>query len=121
MVTKFNASLVLSYDLANGGATTDANLVAPYASTVLSFVDQANEFSTSLASKPIWAPWTAETALVGVWMGVNDVGNSFWLSNVTDVIDAVVTRYFEQLQVTYNAGVRNFVLLSVPRMYTCFK
>lgn len=114
MVTKFNATLDLSYNLAYGGATTDASLVTPYDSSVLSFVDQTGEFTASLASKPSWAPWTAETALVGVWMGVNDVGNTFYLSNVTDVINAVVTRYFDQLQVTYNAGVRNFVLLSVP-------
>ncbi|ETS76236.1 hypothetical protein PFICI_11623 [Pestalotiopsis fici W106-1] len=113
-VTKYNASLLLSYNLAYGGATTDANLVTPYADTVLSFVDQVGEFSTSLASKPDWAPWTSDNTLVGVWMGVNDVGNTFWLSNMSDVIDAVTTRYFELLQVTYDAGARNFVLLSVP-------
>lgn len=118
MVTEHNTSLLLSYNLAYGGATTDANLVTPYASTVLSFVDQVNEFSTSLASKPDWAPWTASNALIGVWMGVNDVGNTFWLSNVTDVLDAVVTRYFELLQTTYDAGARNFVLLGVPRKLT---
>ncbi|KAK9781225.1 hypothetical protein SCAR479_05046 [Seiridium cardinale] len=114
MVTEYNASLLLSYNLAYGGATTDAGLVAPYATTVLSFVDQVNEFSASLASKPDWAPWTSENALIGVWLGVNDVGNTFWLSNMTDVIDAVVTRYFDLLQITYDAGARNFVLLSVP-------
>lgn len=115
MVTEYNASLLLSYNLAYGGATTDATLVAPYASTVLSFVDQVNEFSTSLASKPDWAPWQAQDTLVGVWIGVNDVGNTFYLSNATAVLDAVTTRYFELLQMTYNAGARNFVLLSVPR------
>lgn len=115
MVTEYNASLLLSYNLAYGGATTDADLVAPYASTVLSFEDQVNEFSTSLASKPDWAPWTSDNTLVGVWIGVNDAGNTFWLSNMTEVIDAVTTRYFELLQVTYEAGARNFVLLTVPR------
>lgn len=113
-VTEYNASLLLSYNLAYGGATVDASLVAPYADTVLSFVDQIGEFSQSLASKPDWAPWTSDNALVGVWIGVNDIGNSFWLSNVTDVLDAVTTRYFELLQVTYDAGVRNFVLLTAP-------
>lgn len=115
MVTEHNASLLLSYNLAYGGATTDADLVTPYATTVLSFEDQVNEFSASLASKPDWAPWTAENTLVGVWIGVNDVGNTFWLSNMTEVLDGVTTRYFELLQTTYDAGARNFVLLSVPR------
>ncbi|KAI1841302.1 hypothetical protein JX265_005754 [Neoarthrinium moseri] len=114
MVTEYNTSLLLSYNLAYGGATTDADLVTPYAPTVLSFEDQVNEFTASLASKPDWAPWTAETTLIGVWIGVNDVGNSFYLSNATEVIDAVVTRYFELLQPLYDAGAREFVLLSVP-------
>ncbi|WYZ43343.1 hypothetical protein EsH8_VI_001042 [Colletotrichum jinshuiense] len=114
MVTQFNASLTYSYNLAYGGATTDASLIAPYTSTVLSFIDQVTEFSRSLAPKPSWAPWTADNALVGVWMGVNDVGNAFWLSNREALLVQVLGRYFDQLQILYNAGARKFVLLSVP-------
>ncbi|TEA16249.1 Acetylesterase [Colletotrichum sidae] len=114
MVTQYNASLTYSYNLAYGGATTDASLIAPYAPTVLSFVDQVAEFSRSLAPKPSWAPWTAENTLVGVWMGVNDVGNSFWLGNRETLTAQVLAAYFAQLQVLYDAGVRNFVLLGVP-------
>jgi phospholipase/lecithinase/hemolysin len=114
-VTKFNASLLLSYNFAYGGATTDANLVTPYEPTVLSFVDQVNEFSEYLARKPSWAPWTSADTLVGVWMGVNDVGNAFVETNGTLVVKDVVKRYFELLQVLYDAGARNYVLLSVPR------
>ncbi|KAK7438172.1 fungal cellulose binding domain-containing protein [Colletotrichum acutatum] len=114
MVTQFNASLTYSYNLAYGGATTDASLIAPYATTVLSFIDQVAEFSRSLASKPSWAPWTADNTLVGVWMGVNDVGNAFWLSNREALLVQVLGRYFDQLQILYDAGVRKFVLLGVP-------
>ncbi|KAF6816540.1 fungal cellulose binding domain-containing protein [Colletotrichum sojae] len=114
MVTEFNASLTYSYNLAYGGATTDAALIAPYASTVLSFIDQVAEFSRSLAPRPSWAPWNADNTLVGVWMGVNDVGNAFWLSNREALLVQVLGRYFAQLQVLYDAGVRKFVLLSVP-------
>ncbi|KAJ0143155.1 hypothetical protein CTA2_1304, partial [Colletotrichum tanaceti] len=114
MVTQFNASLTYSYNLAYGGATTDAGLVAPYTSTVLSFVDQVAEFSRSLAPRPAWAPWTADNTLVGVWMGVNDVGNAFWSPNREALLVQVLARYFEQLQILYNAGVRKFVLLGVP-------
>nr|XP_036588154.1 fungal cellulose binding domain-containing protein [Colletotrichum truncatum]KAF6799295.1 fungal cellulose binding domain-containing protein [Colletotrichum truncatum] len=114
MVTQFNASLTYSYNLAYGGATTDATLIAPYASTVLSFIDQVTEFSRSLAPKPSWAPWNADNTLVGVWMGVNDVGNAFWLGNRETLLVQVLAKYFEQLQILYNAGVRKFVLLGVP-------
>lgn len=114
MVTEFNKSLTLSYNFAYGGATVDATLVAPYTSTVLSFIDQVGQFSASLATHPSYAPWTAQNTIVGVWMGVNDVGNSYWVSNVNDLMAKVVAKYFEQLEIIYQAGARKFVLLSVP-------
>ncbi|KAK1991124.1 fungal cellulose binding domain-containing protein [Colletotrichum falcatum] len=111
---QYNASLTYSYNLAYGGATTDASLIAPYAPTVLSLVDQVSEFLRSLAPKPAWAPWAADDTLAGVWMGVNDVGNAAWGSDREALLAQVVGRYFGQLQVLYDAGVRNFVLLTVP-------
>lgn len=115
LVSQLQVSNLLSYNFAYGGATTDSNIVKPYDPSVKSFVDQVGQFSSSLAAHPSYAPWTASNTLVGVWIGVNDVGNTYYLSNVTDVTNAVISRYFEQLQIIYNAGARNFVLLSVPR------
>ncbi|ROW17097.1 hypothetical protein VPNG_01397 [Cytospora leucostoma] len=114
LVSEFNDSTLLSYNFAYGGATTAADLVAPYESSVLSFVDQVTEFSESIAAHPSYAPWTAANTLVGVWIGVNDVGNIYYRSNVTDILNAVITRYFEQIQIIYDAGARNFFLLSCP-------
>ncbi|SPJ72286.1 related to cellulose-binding GDSL lipase/acylhydrolase [Fusarium torulosum] len=114
MVTEQNNSLVLLYNFAYGGATVDANIVKPYQDTVLSMVDQVNQFSNSVGKKPAKVPWTAKNTIVGVWMGVNDVGNSFYLGNATEVAEKAVARYFELLQILYNAGLRKFVLLSVP-------
>ena len=82
---------------------------------MLSFVDQVSQFSDSIASHPAYAPWTAADALVGVWIGVNDVGNSYWTANETVLLGRIMDRYFAQLQIVYDAGARNFVLLSVPR------
>jgi hypothetical protein len=115
LISKYNTSLTLSYNFAYGGATTNASLVAPYTSTVLSFIDQVTEFTNSIASKPSYAPWTSKNTLVGVWMGVNDVGNSYWQSNIDDLLTKIMDSYFGQLQILYNAGVRNYVLLGVPR------
>ncbi|GFF54188.1 probable 1,4-beta-D-glucan cellobiohydrolase C [Aspergillus udagawae] len=114
LISKYNTSLTLSYNFAYGGATTNASLVAPYTSTVLSFIDQVTEFTNSIASKPSYAPWTSKNTLVGVWMGVNDVGNSYWQSNIDDLLTKIMDSYFGQLQILYNAGVRNYVLLGVP-------
>ncbi|KAH8841247.1 hypothetical protein MCOR27_009221 [Pyricularia oryzae] len=111
------AAPVLSYNFADGGATTDSAIVAPYTPTVRSFVDQVAVFEQTLGARPRpegWADWTAEDALFGVWMGVNDVGNSHWLANATDVVDALTLRYFDGLDALYEAGGRNFYLLTVP-------
>lgn len=89
--------------------------MTPYAPTVLSLVDQVSQFSGSIASHPSYAPWTAADTLVGVWIGVNDVGNSYWTANETVLLGKIMDRYFAQLQIAYDAGARNFVLLSVPR------
>jgi hypothetical protein len=105
----------LAYNFAYGGATVDANIIKPYQDTVLSMVDQVNQFSNSIAKKPSYAPWNAQNAVAGVWIGVNDVGNSFYLGNMADITERAVSRYFELLKVMYNAGLRKFVLLSVPR------
>lgn len=118
MVTEFNAALTYSYNFAYGGATTDADIIPPYAPEVLSFIDQVQIFTDNLASKPAYAPWTTENTVVGVWMGVNDVGNTFWFENVEEINAEVVEAYFGQLEILYEAGVRQFVLLSVPREYS---
>ncbi|KAF5565805.1 cellulose-binding GDSL lipase acylhydrolase [Fusarium phyllophilum] len=114
IVKEQNNSLVLSYNFAYGGATVDANIVKPYASTVLSFVDQVNQFSNSVGKHPAGTSWTAQNTIAGVWIGVNDVGNSFYLQDSDAVVEKATTRYFELLQVLYKAGLRKFVLLSVP-------
>lgn len=117
MVTEFNDTTRLSYNFAYGGATVDADLVEPYTSTVKSMIDQVADFSASLGTHPEYAPWTAENTLVGVWMGVNDIGNSYWLEDKA-LLQSIVAKYFEQLQIIYDAGARQFVLLTVPRKFT---
>lgn len=77
---QFNKSLILTFNYAYGGATINASLVAPYESTVLSLGDQVNQFLTTAASKPSYAPWTSSNALFSFWIGINDIGNSYYQS-----------------------------------------
>jgi hypothetical protein len=72
---------MLSYNFAYGGATTSAALVTPYESTVLSLIDQVSIFSSTISSKPSYAPWASSNALFAIWIGVNDVGNAWGDSN----------------------------------------
>ena len=115
LITTNNRTLLLNYNFSYGGATTNATIVKPFDPSVLSFIDQVTEFKNSIASKPSTTPWTSSNALFGIWIGVNDVGNSWYQSNVTDIFNSIMVSYFGQMQILYNAGARKFVLLSVPR------
>ncbi|KAF8829629.1 hypothetical protein HHX47_DHR3000547 [Lentinula edodes] len=79
--TTYNNSLVLTYNYAYGGATIDSSLVAPFEPTVLSVTDQVNQFLDTAASKPAETPWTSENSLFSIWIGINDLGNSYYLSD----------------------------------------
>ncbi|KAG6840152.1 hypothetical protein C0991_008557 [Blastosporella zonata] len=80
VTTKYNKSLVFTYNYAYGGATIDATLVTPYTSTVLSLTDQVNQFLSGAGTKPAATPWTSANSLFSVFIGINDIGNSYYLS-----------------------------------------
>lgn len=114
LATTYNASFIRAYNLAYGGATVDSALVTPYAPTVLSLVDQVQgEFLPRYGSHPADAPWTGKDSLFAFFIGINDVGNSWWLNNST-LYDAIFARYAGLLDQVYGAGARNFLFLAVP-------
>ncbi|KAK0212106.1 fungal cellulose binding domain-containing protein [Desarmillaria ectypa] len=95
VTTVDNTSLVLTYNLAYGGATISADLVTPYEPTVLSLTDQINQFMDSYASKPSTTPWTSANTLFSVWIGINDIGGSFSLGGDRDAFsDTLHDAYF---------------------------
>lgn len=84
VTTQYNKSLILTYNYAYGGATIDANLVPPFESTVLSLTDQVNQFLSGAGTKPASSPWTSSNSLFSVFIGINDIGNSYYLSGDRD-------------------------------------
>lgn len=115
LATQFNTSLTLAFNFAVAGATVDNSIVQAYIPTVPGVVDQVSTWNKNLASKPSYAPWTAENALAAIWIGVNDVGNSYTQSGEESRLDKDLDRYFEQLEILYKGGVRNYALLNIPR------
>lgn len=65
---------MLSYNLAAGGATIDNSLVPAYPGDLAS---QFRLFEDVYADKPASAPWSAEDAVFGVWIGINEYIPSF--------------------------------------------
>jgi hypothetical protein len=84
VTTQYNKSLILTYNYAYGGATIDASLVAPYEPTVLSLTDQVNQFLSGAGTKSSSTPWTSSNSLFSVFIGINDIGNSYYQSGDRD-------------------------------------
>ncbi|KAK3370785.1 hypothetical protein B0T24DRAFT_650062 [Lasiosphaeria ovina] len=114
LASQLNTSLTLTFNFAVAGATVDNSIVQAYMSSVPSIADQVKTWTSNLQSKPSYAPWTAENALFGVFIGVNDVGNSFTQSGEVARLNKDLDRYFSLLGTLYAGGARNFALLSIP-------
>jgi phospholipase/lecithinase/hemolysin len=113
----FNKSTILTYNYAYGGATINGTLVAPFEPTVLSLIDQVNEFLAGAGKKPATSPWTSANSLFTIWIGINDLGNSFSNSGDRSAFsDLLLTEYFAQVQKLYAVGARNFLFINVPPM-----
>jgi phospholipase/lecithinase/hemolysin len=117
ITVKYNSSVLLTYDIAYGGATIDSALVAPYLPTVSSVAEQIeNEWFPSYASKPASAKWSSDDTLFAIFDGINDVGNS-WFNGVpatTTLNNEVFAVFHGLVDELYYAGARNFAFLNVP-------
>ncbi|KAJ3982657.1 hypothetical protein F5890DRAFT_1528531 [Lentinula detonsa] len=112
----YNVTDTTVFNLASGGATIDSALVPPYLPTVLSVVDQVAQFQEFLATKPVGAEWNSSNSLFAFWIGINDVGNSFPWTNISQPIfyEQLMIRLSSQVEILYNSGARSFVFLTVP-------
>jgi hypothetical protein len=110
----YNESYVQTYNMAYGGATVDSALVKPYADTVLSLKNQVQDlYLPTYGSAPSFAPWKASDSLFAFFIGINDVGNSWWLNNAT-LYDLIFAQYDSLLEQVYQTGGRNFLFLATP-------
>jgi hypothetical protein len=78
VTTQYNKSLLLTYNYAYGGATIDATLVQPFEPSVLSLTDQVNQFLNGAGKKPSSTPWSSTNSLFSFFIGINDIGNSWY-------------------------------------------
>jgi len=114
VTVQYNKSLILNYNFAYGGATIDASLVTPYEPTVLSLTDQVNEYLNSIASKPASTHWTSSDTLFSIWIGINDIGNSYYAGGGSAFNTELMDAYFALVQKLYTSGARNFLFINVP-------
>lgn len=58
--------------------------------------------------------WKAKNSLFLIWIGVNDIGNSYWNGDWETFHPTLLDEYFRLVDVLYAKGARNFVFLDVP-------
>jgi phospholipase/lecithinase/hemolysin len=114
LTTTYNKSFIETVNLAYGGATVDSTLVAPYLPTVLSVKEQVqNEYLPIYASHFSPVPWTSEDTLFTIFIGINDIGNSYASQNST-LLPTIFTQLSNLIDQLYTSGARNFLFLNVP-------
>ncbi|KAG9318920.1 carbohydrate esterase family 16 protein [Chiua virens] len=111
LTNTYNQTALNTFNLAYDGATIDSALVTPYLPTT-KFLSSTSTWS----SKPAGAQWNSTNSLFAIWIGINDVGNSFDWTNITQFqfYGTLTDRLFSQVDDLYNAGARNFLFLTVP-------
>jgi GDSL-like Lipase/Acylhydrolase len=116
----FNSKPTLSYNLAHDCATVDANIVAPCNKGIRTIVDQVTELKQILRKGSQYDVFYRQNCLFAFWIGINDAhitANDRSISDkeIDGIMEKVVNRYIEELNTLYGYGVRNFMLLNVPR------
>ncbi|KAJ3041496.1 hypothetical protein HDV00_009292 [Rhizophlyctis rosea] len=119
LTVEYNKTLTLTYNVAYGGATVDSGLVPAWKPDVFSLTDQVHDIWTPAYKDPKAknVPWNAKNSLFGFWIGINDIGNSWYWPNVTDqhaFRGKVINKYFSLVDELYAAGARNFFFINVP-------
>ncbi|KAF7544383.1 hypothetical protein G7Z17_g9997 [Cylindrodendrum hubeiense] len=123
MVTKFNTTSVFLYNFARGGAVVDKTLITNpvfYPTETLDFVHQVQLFNDTLTkhpTKPTWAPWTGQNAIAAIWIGGNDIRNTWTILDMPNRHKRMITRYMEQVENLYTLGVRKFIFLTTAPTY----
>ncbi|CAG8140103.1 unnamed protein product [Penicillium salamii] len=111
LATVNNASLVLSYNLAVGGASIDNSIVN---TNVEDMTSQVGDFEQAYSNKPVSAPWSSESAVFGFWIGINDIGWAYSSNQASVLVPTLMAQYKALIEKIYANGGRKFFFLNVP-------
>ena len=89
LTTKYNTSVLQTYNFAYGGATVDSDLVEPYDPSVISMKEQIRSqflpgYTGDSPTAPSAPDWQGEDSVFAFWIGINDIGNSYYQSGSRD-------------------------------------
>ncbi|PLB54019.1 hypothetical protein P170DRAFT_344701, partial [Aspergillus steynii IBT 23096] len=108
LVTTYNKTIILSYNLAMYGATVNNSIVSNVREDL---VHQMLEFDTHYCSSTFWSP---DTSMFAIWIGINDIDFSYLDNDPYSKFPSILESYFSMLLTLYDCGARHFMLINVP-------
>lgn len=112
----YNSSFVYVYNHAYGGAVISDELVTPWKEGLKHLDDQMDDFlNFNAPQKQFYPGWTGSNAIFAFFIGINDIGNSFYLDQDHSAFNQLlINKYFEIVKKAVKVGARNFLFLTVP-------
>ncbi|KAF4967406.1 hypothetical protein FZEAL_10533 [Fusarium zealandicum] len=108
LTATYNESLLLTYNFGASGATLDTSIVNNNDYDVIREINE--EF---LPHYKKGKTFQSDSSLFAVWIGINDIANSY-LDEDPDVNAEIFKSFRYRIDSLYEAGARNFLLLTVP-------
>lgn len=114
LTVKYNKTNFATYNLAVGGATAGSSVNCLRAQVHDSFIPAYHKRQAPGAPE-----WTSHQSLFTFWLGINDIGGSYWRGpsgpGGTDALNKVIfAEYAALVGDLYHAGARNFLFVNVP-------
>ncbi|RPB15519.1 hypothetical protein P167DRAFT_459648, partial [Morchella conica CCBAS932] len=109
LVTEFNRTVALNYNFASGGAATNNSVVSSSGTPL------TTQVATFLQYLGTGGPWSSDDSLFVFWIGINDIGNSYYLDvDQVALHSELMDTIFNLVQQLYAVGARRFLFMSVP-------
>lgn len=114
LTTKYNRSLILTYNFGYPGSTIDNDIdESPYVSSSLR-EQVEREFLPDFGTAQPFRSWTGNNSLFTIFIGINDIGMFVRRPNASDYITPLLESYSKATEQLHDAGARNFLFINVP-------
>lgn len=113
LTSTYNASSLLTYNFAAGGATIDPDI---FISRIPSFRNQVSDIFLPTYGNASTASWDSSNSLFITFFGINDVGITYRTPNAS-LTSRIIDSYTAGLEELYLSGARNFLVVNVPAVH----
>lgn len=116
LTVHYNESRILTYNMAQGGATVDEVLIPMTRPTIKSFNQQIEQIFVPYVLPKRGHGWKPYETLFTVYFGLNDIGKTSanHTKNTPEFYGLVMDEYFAKVRELYHHGMRSLLIVNVP-------